>query len=191
MKIFDWEGFWRDHPRINKNNTKWANLRYSDYDYKKAVDNIDKYVKFKKGQRVLDVGCGTGEASDFVSRKTQVPVMGTDWSHEMIEIAQVTHPEHTFVHAPAHVLPFTDEKFDVVYMSGVIQHVPYPLFEASINEMFRVVKPGGIVFIGDVLEKADPAAEVFVYPKDVWNQFGKPEFGKSIFEGRLHVIYKK
>lgn len=195
MKVFDWERFWIDHPKqqLLLNNQKWANLRPNSYDYEKAFGEINKVLTIQKTDKVLEVGCGTGEMlpliRDFVNSPSQIAAV--DFSEIMAEEARVNNPGLFITKAPAHLMQFHDDTFDKVFSSGVIQHIATPFFEVSINEMLRVTKVGGFLFIGDVLEAADASAEVFTYPQAVWEQFGKVEFTKSGFEGRLNVLIQK
>jgi ubiquinone/menaquinone biosynthesis C-methylase UbiE len=194
MKIFDWQTFWEEHPRkqLLIDNVKWANLRPNTYDYEKSFQEINKTLSFQKTDKVLEVGCGTGEMLPYLTKITPArQVAAIDLSQTMIDKAMVNNPEVTVTKSPAHRIQFLDEEFDKVFSTGVIQHIPTPFFEASINEMLRVTKMGGFVFVGDVLVKADPAAEVFTYPKEVWSKFGSVSFSESGFEGRMNVLIKK
>ena len=47
--------------------------------------------------------------------------------------------------ADAEALPFSDASFDMVYSNGVLHHVPD--IAKAIREVFRVLKPGGIVYL--------------------------------------------
>lgn len=197
MKVFDWETFWREHPQkqMTIDNVKWANLRPKTYEYKKAFAEINNVLAFKPSDKVLEVGCGTGELIPYLNKTIPRQQLAfTDFSQTMIDIANARYQGVTITKAPAHVLPFMDDEFDKVFCSGVIQHIATPFFVPSIKEMLRVTKIGGSLFVGDVLEKADAAAEVFVYPKAVWEQFSEyseVHYSVSGFEKRLNVLLIK
>lgn len=62
-----------------------------------------------------------------------------DWVHERLASPQV------FIGEDATGLPFDDESFDAATSCGVLEHVPDP--SASLRELFRVLKPGGGLYI--------------------------------------------
>ena len=98
---------------------------------------------------VLDVGCGTGallsrlQATHPVSQLT-----GVDASAEMLEIARNRlHPKITLHKSWAEKLPFDDCTFDTVASCNMFHFIRRP--QEALKEMFRVVRPGGMVLITD------------------------------------------
>jgi ubiquinone/menaquinone biosynthesis C-methylase UbiE len=98
------------------------------------------------GERVLDVGCGTGHlARAIVERSEPSEVRAVDLAPAYIEQAQ-KHPVHPRVHfevGDACALQFADRGFDRAFSLLVLHFVPRP--ERAIAEMRRVVRPGGVV----------------------------------------------
>lgn len=186
--MFNWETFWEEHPARTTNNIKWANLRTADYDYQKAYEHIDKSLAFEDTDSVLELGCGTGELTSITAQHVSF-ITGVDYSRSMINLAMKRYPSLLFMRAMGHILPFSDEKFDKIYLLGVIQHIPYQYFEPTIKELLRTVKKGGKILIGDVLEIAPKEAEVYEYPRDKFSQFAVSRFQvtKSYFEPEHRV----
>ncbi len=104
---------------------------------------------------ILDVGCGPGFDTVTLARLSGVHsrVDGVDVDPAMIDAAneraadagladRVTH--HL---APADVLPFPNDVYDVVRAERLLQHIVDP--GAVVAEMFRVVKPGGTLVLVD------------------------------------------
>lgn len=95
-------------------------------------------------ERVLDIGCGTGEAALFMSREfPQARVRGVDLSEEMIRAASAKvglDPEGriAFRVGDASALPYPEDHFDLV--AGL--NMP-PFFD----QIVRVVRPGGFVIV--------------------------------------------
>jgi SAM-dependent methyltransferase len=95
-------------------------------------------------ERVLDVGCGTGEGTLFLAREfPQARIRGVDISEEMIHVAVAKvglDPEGrvAFKVADASSLPYPDDSFDLVAQLNMP-----PFF----GELARVLRPGGQVIV--------------------------------------------
>lgn len=91
--------------------------------------------------RILDVGCGTGESTRQI-RQCDRRVVGTDLSRLYMQPQGGLHNgEPSFVAADASRLPFADQTFDVVCAMEFIEHV-WPV-DAVLREMDRILKPSG------------------------------------------------
>jgi ubiquinone/menaquinone biosynthesis C-methylase UbiE len=89
---------------------------------------------------VLDNGCGIGYLMNFVPPERTV---GFDISSRMLDKAKGK--MELLVRGDSQKLPFRDESFDVIVCRSLVHHLPDP--QAGIDEMDRVLKPGGeIVF---------------------------------------------
>jgi SAM-dependent methyltransferase len=98
------------------------------------------------GQRVLDVGCGSGvflpQLADRVGSRGHV--VGLDHAAAFVEVARsrVADLQNVTVEGgDALALPFADASFDAAHCERVLMHLSDPL--RAIREMRRVVKPGG------------------------------------------------
>ena len=106
-----------------------------------------------KGQRLLDVGCGLGDAALAlaVDLGTAGEIVGVDASAEMIAVARSRASAATcrtrFTVGDALALEEPDGSFDVVRCERTLQWLPDP--EAAVAEMARLLRPGGLVTLID------------------------------------------
>src|SRR6478735_8531611 len=104
------------------------------------------FVGTAEGDRVLDVGCGTGHLTFAVARRSgSGELRGVDLAQPYIEHARRHNQDARIVFevADACALPFADKHFDRVLSLLVLHFVPQA--EQAIAEMRRVAKPGGVV----------------------------------------------
>jgi SAM-dependent methyltransferase len=84
---------------------------------------------------ILDVGSGGGYLQDVVENYTGFDIAA--------EAAKYYHKR--FVAGTATAMPFRDNEFDAAWSIWVLEHIPNP--EAALNEIRRVVRPGGLLFL--------------------------------------------
>lgn len=98
------------------------------------------------GQRVLDVGVGTGRFADVASR-AGAEVVGIDLSYAVeTAMENVGHrPNVNIIQADVFNLPFADESFDVIYSLGVLHHTPD--CRQAFEGLVRLLRPGGTIVI--------------------------------------------
>jgi SAM-dependent methyltransferase len=96
------------------------------------------------GQRVLDVGCGTGAlTSELVARLGSSGVVAVDPSEPFVEAARARHPGVDVRRAPAEALPFPNGAFDAALAQLVVHFMDDPV--AGLIEMGRVTRRDGVV----------------------------------------------
>lgn len=105
------------------------------------------------GERVLDVGCGTGTLSLLIAEQTPAGlVSGIDIDPAILLAAQrkvIGGAAVALVRGSAAVLPYVDESFDCVASSLMFHHLPAPLKRAMLAEVRRVLRPGGRLHVLD------------------------------------------
>jgi demethylmenaquinone methyltransferase/2-methoxy-6-polyprenyl-1,4-benzoquinol methylase/phosphoethanolamine N-methyltransferase len=110
----------------------------------------------KLGDKVLDVGCGTGTLAVAASERVGQAgaVYGVDAAAEMVaraqRKAQVAGLPATFQVAPAQSLPFANQHFDVVLCTLVLHHLPAAARAQALTEMRRVLKTGGRLIVVEI-----------------------------------------
>ncbi len=123
---------------------------------------IVEMAKIKPGDKVLDVGCGTGNLTLTASKYAEASgsVLGIDASPEMIDLArkkaQRSGVEALFEVGLIEKIDYPDAFFDVAISRLVIHHLPDDLKRRGFAEIFRVLKPGGLFFLADFNPPANP-----------------------------------
>lgn len=97
-------------------------------------------LRLEPGQRVLDLGAGTGVSTAELARSGAYAV-GVDLSLGMLREGRRVRPGTPLVAGDALALPFPDAAFDAVTISFALRNVVDPA--AALREMARVTKPGG------------------------------------------------
>lgn len=120
------------------------------------VDAIRR-MSIKPGDRVLEVGVGTGINVDLYPRTCSVT--GVDLSGPMLEkardrVARTGVRNVRLLQMDAANLKFADDSFDIVYAPYVISVVPDPV--AVTREMHRVCRPGGRIVILNHFRSQNP-----------------------------------
>ena len=113
-----------------------------------------------RGKHILDLGCGAGENSVYFARKG-AHCIAADYSPGMVQaalkLAEAYDVSISGRIIDAMAIDFPDETFDIVYAANLLHHVNAA---ACIRQIYRVLKPGGMVCIWDPL-RHNPIINVY------------------------------
>jgi SAM-dependent methyltransferase len=98
----------------------------------------------KRGGKLLDVGCATGEFLEHMRRQGAWQVYGVEINPEVAATARRRHGLEVFAGA-LEAARYADAQFDVVTLGDVLEHAHDPA--ALLREIARILKPGGVVVI--------------------------------------------
>ncbi len=126
---------------------------YGTRDILRRRSLVRRALGARQGERILDVGCGPGfylaELLDLVGPSGSL--VGIDGSAEMLAVAgerTAGHTNVTFDQADVCALPSADGAFDAALCVQVLEYVGDPT--AALQEMHRVLRPGGRLVVADV-----------------------------------------
>ncbi|GLI54709.1 S-adenosylmethionine-dependent methyltransferase [Propionigenium maris DSM 9537] len=102
------------------------------------------------GERVIDLGCGDGRFLEKLRRiDSSIDLYGVDISEKMIAAGKERRiPGCTLEVGDAENLPYGDQIMDRIYCLNSFHHYPNP--QRVAEELRRVLKPGGVLIVGEV-----------------------------------------
>lgn len=105
--------------------------------------------------KVLDLCCGSGQATSVLVQRSQ-DVTGLDASPLSLERAKKNVPQAQYVEALAEEIPFNDNLFDLVHTSVAMHEMRPNQLRQIVQEVYRVLKPGGIFTLVDFHRPTNP-----------------------------------
>lgn len=139
--------------------------------------------------QVLDVGTGTARIPLELCRQDACwRVTAVDLSREMLKLAERNVAAAGFceriqvVYADARRLPFADGRFPAVMSNSIVHHIPEP--GPVLAEIRRVLRPGGVLFVRDLLRPADHHALERLVAQYAG---GENEHSRAMFRASLHA----
>jgi len=123
---------------------KYNDSRHWEQHPELYAESFSEFLKSRNfdGQ-IIDIGSSTGRDVN-VFNEQGFDVVGVDKSEEDIKIAKEKFPELNFVVGDVEELPFDKDSIDASYIINVIHYVDA---KKALQEIFRVLKPGGVCFI--------------------------------------------
>jgi ubiquinone/menaquinone biosynthesis C-methylase UbiE len=128
-------------PDFDARAARYDELRPVDENWREVYEVLVREGGLS-GQRVLDVGCGTGRFATALAEHAKV--WGVDQASQMLEVARSGGSSVRFKEASAYELPFKDGWFDRVTMWLVVHLLERPRAYAEIR---RVLAPGGRIAV--------------------------------------------
>jgi ubiquinone/menaquinone biosynthesis C-methylase UbiE len=127
--------------------------RQQQYFTATLAPGIVKFIK-KKGLlkgNVLDYGCGAGHLLQEMCKEASVNFYGLDFSADSIEETKKRTANYTnlkqLVLLEQLPTPFNDEQFDSITLIETIEHLQDEQLQQTMQELFRILKRGGKLFI--------------------------------------------
>lgn len=184
--------FKKQHP-FNKSKNWVLNINYSDFEYEQTKNLLDMYGHFidlniLKNKNILEIWCWGWGKSVYLSENYNSEVTGIDLSENFISQAiekakdkKVDKKTHFFL-KDALDTGFEADKFDIIILSDVIEHIPNT--EALLKESLRILKPKGIILF-------DFAPYFHYFWHHIWDTVQIPWLHLFTTEGFRIKLYKK
>ncbi len=172
-KIIDYYNETRFDYNVAWSTNKNLSIHFGFYDqnanrHEEAVLNTNRFmadrVGVKKGQRILDAGCGVGGAAFWLAANKGAFVTGiTPVAHQVQVCNEMAaklglQGNTEFVEADYLAIPFPDDSFDVVWACESVCHAENKI--AFYEEAFRVLKPGGRLVMAEYMRYCRPLPAV-------------------------------
>lgn len=123
---------------------------------REATDHLLGQLDFCEASHVLDVGCGLGGASRYISNKRGASVTGVDLTQEYVEVGRMLcrwvglEDKVSLLQASALDMPFEAGCFD----GAIMLHVGMNIADKAqlFSEVFRVLRPGACFAVYDIMQ---------------------------------------
>ena len=139
-------------------------------------EKIIHFADLKPGEKVLDVGCGTGSLTIIAKRKVgeKGEVTGLDLSSQMIERAKKKAEKYNlniiFCEGSIDNLEFPDSYFDVIISSWMFHHLPINIKKDGLKQIHRVLKNDGRFLFFDFC-KPHYIIGYIIVPLFIWTNY--------------------
>lgn len=155
-----------------------------------ALSELTKHFSINKEMKILDIGCGRGEIVFYCAFKGAKST-GIDYSGASIELAEYARskmPEKIrrntkFIKMDAKNLKFIKSSFDLIIMSGVVEHLYPEELELVFEQIKRVLKPKGKLIISTAPNRIfnEITYKYYCYPVSafwvsLWNKLTKSKY---------------
>ena len=158
----DWFDNLVSNPKlINEKNlhmaSGWTNFTYDGYIefVKNHIRLINLVLSTTADAQVLEIGCGVGAFMKVCKDQESWDVKGIDIKQSILDIALKFNPESEINLSDATKIPYSNESFDVVFVPAVMGYIDIKDHSHVMQEISRVLKPGGACVISLLSEKKE------------------------------------
>lgn len=144
-----WDAYW------NGRTTIYVNDLHKQIHYRGvAAEGVISLLPHESA-RVLDFGCGEALSADVVAKQARTLVL-CDKAQVVREglITRFESVENISVSAPEVIAVMPSPSFDLIIVNSVIQYLSRPELDALFAEWHRLLSPGGLLVVGDIVTPA-------------------------------------
>lgn len=147
----------------------WSLGNRDNRNHRVKISRLNETLALRDGERVLEIGTGTGVHGRWLLDRVQIDYTGIDVTVEMLEQARKRLPGAALLTADAKLLPFSEASFDAVFCSGTLHHMEDPW--RVLGEMARVARSGGRVAVMEPNWKYPTTLVAVATQRVEWNCF--------------------
>lgn len=135
---------------------------------RQKMELICRKLQLKKGEKVLDIGCGWGGLAKYMAEHYEVEVTGITISNEQAKLAQDFCKGYS-VRVLAMDYRDMDERFDKIVSVGMFEHVGYKNYRTYMETAARCLKDDGIFLLHTIgqaesIKTPDPWFDKYIFP---------------------------
>ncbi len=150
MSAADWIEFWDAEHSI------YVNARHETAHFRRIASDIRGYAP--ADGIMLDYGCGETLSADFVAEPLAQLILCEAAPNTRLQLAvRFAGNGKIAVRRPEDIASMPDRSFDVIVMHSVAQYLPAREFEALLRLFRRLLRPGGLLVLGDIVPRRLPA----------------------------------
>jgi SAM-dependent methyltransferase len=148
MPSSDWIAFWDTKHPI------YVNDRHRAAHFRRIADDIARYVPEGGSATILDYGCGEALSADRVAEKTARLILCEPAPNVRGTLAsRFAGNSRIAVRKPEDIATMPAQSLDIVVMHSVLQYLSATDFDALLALFYRLLKPGGLFVLGDVIPR--------------------------------------
>ncbi|HLD39611.1 MAG TPA: cyclopropane fatty acyl phospholipid synthase [Candidatus Nanoarchaeia archaeon] len=124
----------------------WKNAKTLDEAQEAKLDLVCRKLGLRKGQKVLDIGCGWGSFAKYAAEKYKVKVVGITISKEQVALAR-ERCKGLPVEIRLQDYREVNEKFDHIVSLGMFEHVGYKNYRTYMKKVRQCLKDDGLFLL--------------------------------------------
>ncbi|AFY38480.1 Methyltransferase type 11 [[Leptolyngbya] sp. PCC 7376] len=150
----------------------------------------------KSNPKILDLCCGAGQTTQFLTQYSN-QVTGLDLSPLAIALAKENVPQATYVISAAENMELPDNSFDIVHTSAALHEMTPEQLTQIFQQVYRVLKPGGIFTFIDLHQPTNPLfipslyTFMYLFETDTAWQMIRADLPSQLIAAGFNIIKKE
>jgi SAM-dependent methyltransferase len=146
MAISDWIAFWDSRHSI------FANARHRDAHFRRIAEDVGRYAP--AGGAMLDYGCGEALSAERTAETAARLILCEPAPNvRAVLAARLASNSKIVVRKPEDIATMAPQSLDTIVMHSVAQYLTEQEFDALIGLFRRLLKPGGMLVLGDIIPR--------------------------------------